>query len=264
MKNFRLVFSVVVLVAIAIFSNSSFAMVRSRIIELQCGEDFLSAPEFRQEGNPYTQLSVETIGIKESGVYGIIDVVKKQEFRMNKDRMLGGSELPVHITADCGSLGSRNGKFISLTGASVVCEKGEKLTLRMFKPNSKNPDQFHAVLRLTETIGGEPAVIEEPKQPEPKPKSPAEVMLDYCNGKLEWWESKGEAETIRYYRSQGFTQEKAKLVAIDEKNRLLSEVIEAIKLRKQEIQIGIEERDRESERQIQEILEGALREVQNK
>jgi hypothetical protein len=153
---------------LAIFAYCNCYAVKITIeeIDIPCSKDFRDAPEYKYEGEPKTQYILETIGIKEIGIDGIIGC----EEYWNKILDKPGSNIylnyEVHIAAEC--IVSKYASYrhnMWPPGEVFSCRKGEGLSITMLAPTDPNPDKYHYIAKLTKIYDDDNELIIQPRIP---------------------------------------------------------------------------------------------------
>ena len=128
-----------------IVSSYTYAGTTTHVIplEFKCGSNPVGAPWYVFNGTPGVQYTLTTKGIREIGKDYIMEI--------NDINGIGKTSygLCVYVEARCIPLDDETD--ISLTGNSLACNVGEGIKIKMFEPNSVNPDKYHYVGTLTIT-----------------------------------------------------------------------------------------------------------------
>jgi hypothetical protein len=106
-------------------------------VEIQCSNSPLTSPWVIFNGEPGSQHTLITNGLREEGREGILEVVEIEG--------IGRTCYGLHVCVEARCILSNNRANLSLTGSYFTCEVGEGMRVTMFAPNSSNPDKYHYV-----------------------------------------------------------------------------------------------------------------------
>jgi hypothetical protein len=119
-----------------VYSQYGYAVTVNVPIELQCSRNPLLSSWVTIPGQPGTQYALTTMGIKESirEEEGVLEVIKISN--------VGRTHYGLHVFVEARCMPSNKGNDLSLTGSLLVCADGEGIKVRMFEPNSSDPDKY--------------------------------------------------------------------------------------------------------------------------
>ncbi len=134
--------------AAIIISSYSYAETIQVPVEIKCSKNPIVSPWVIFNGETGVRYTLITEGLRVDSKEDIAEVIRTT----GVGRTSGG--LPMCIEARC-IPSTDNGTDMSFTGSSLACNSGEGIKVKMFIPNSVNPDKYHYVGMLGITRDGE-------------------------------------------------------------------------------------------------------------
>lgn len=117
------------------------AMVEQYPVEIKCSPNPIDVPWRVLNGESRFQFTITTEGLRVDGKDSIEEIVDTESVRTKH------SGLHAFVVARC--IPSNKGADITLTGSFLTCGVGEGIRIKMFSPNSIDPDKYHYVGVLT-------------------------------------------------------------------------------------------------------------------
>lgn len=139
LKNIVQIIRAVFFCVITVVSYACYATIEYIPVEIKCGKNPMTAPQFIINGEPGTQYILSTNGLRVDGV--MEEVIKTGSVGRTRDGM--------HMYTGARCTSAVDGVDISLTGSVISCGIGEGIKVKMYEPNSRNSDKYHYVGTLT-------------------------------------------------------------------------------------------------------------------